>query len=132
MEKDITVYGDGKQIRDVLFVDDLVNLYEKAIINRKLSEGQIYNVGGGPAFTLSLNELIVKLEDRFGRKIDKKTSDWRPGDQKVYVSDITKVKTELGWEPTTDLAEGINAMAEWIEANKEILNYYVFGVKQMA
>jgi CDP-paratose 2-epimerase len=89
-------------------------------------------VGGGPAFTLSLNELIVKLEDRFGRKIDKKTSDWRPGDQKVYVSDITKVKTELGWEPTTDLAEGINAMAEWIEANKEILNYYVFGVKQMA
>jgi CDP-paratose 2-epimerase len=132
MEKDITVYGDGKQIRDVLFVDDLVNLYEKAILNRKVAEGKIYNVGGGPAFTLSLNELIVKLEDRFGRRIDKKTSDWRPGDQKVYVSDITKVKSELGWEPTTDLAEGINAMAEWIESNKDILNFYVFGVKQMA
>ena len=132
MKKDITVYGDGKQIRDVLYVNDLVNLYEKAILNRSVAEGKIYNVGGGPAFTLSLNELIAKLEERFGRKIDKKTSDWRPGDQKVYVSDIAKVKSELGWEPKTDLAEGINAMAEWIEANKDILNYYVFGVKQLA
>ena len=132
MKKDITVYGDGKQIRDVLFVDDLVNLYEKAIINREVSAGKIYNVGGGPSFTLSLNELIITLEERFGRKIEKKTSDWRPGDQKVYVSDITKVYNELGWEPTTDLGTGINAMAEWIEANKDILNFYVFGAKQLA
>jgi len=72
------------------------------------------------------------LEERFGRKIDRKTSDWRPGDQKVYVSDITKVQKELGWSPTTDLSEGINAMAEWIESNKDILNFYVFGAKQYA
>jgi CDP-paratose 2-epimerase len=58
---------------------------------REVSAGKIYNVGGGPSFTLSLNELIITLEERFGRKIEKKTSDWRPGDQKVYVSDITKV-----------------------------------------
>jgi len=127
MEHDITIYGDGKQIRDVLFVQDLVDLYEKAFLNSALCAGKIYNVGGGPAFTLSLNELIVILEKRFGRTIVRKTSDWRPGDQKVFVSDISAVKMDLGWEPKVDLQAGISAMAEWIENNRDILNHYVFG-----
>jgi CDP-paratose 2-epimerase len=129
MNRDITVYGDGKQIRDILFVQDLVELYDLAIRNRAKCQGQIYNVGGGPGFTLSLRELIGILEKRFGRPIQRKTDDWRPGDQKVYVSDITKAQQELGWTPTTDLATGINAMAEWIEGNRDILNHYVFGHK---
>lgn len=127
MERDITIYGDGKQIRDVLFVDDLVRLYHKAMENKEKCAGKVYNVGGGPEYTLSLNELIAILEKRFGRNIDRKTSSWRPGDQKVYVSDISKVSKELGWMPTTDIHHGINAMAEWIESNRDILNYYVFG-----
>jgi CDP-paratose 2-epimerase len=129
MNRDITVYGDGKQIRDILFVEDLVELYDRAIRHKDKCAGQIYNVGGGPAFTLSLRELIDILEKRFGRPIRRKTDDWRPGDQKVYVSDISKAERDLGWTPTTDLAAGINAMAEWIEANRDILNYYVFGQK---
>jgi CDP-paratose 2-epimerase len=132
MNRDITIYGDGKQIRDILFVEDLVELYDKAIRNKEKCAGKIYNVGGGPSFTLSLNELIAILEKRFGRLIDRKTSDWRPGDQKVFVSDISKVKADLGWEPTTDLHAGINAMAEWIEGNRDILNFYVFGQKPLS
>lgn len=131
MNRDITIYGDGKQIRDILFVEDLVELYDKAIRNKEKCAGKIYNVGGGPSYTLSLNELIAILEQRFGRLIDRKTSDWRPGDQKVFVSDISKVKEDLGWEPTTDLHAGINAMAEWIEGNRDILNFYVFGQKPL-
>ena len=127
MNKDITVYGDGKQIRDVLYVEDLVRLYHAAMIQKEKCAGEVYNIGGGPQHTLSLIELIHRLEIRFGRRIERKTSDWRPGDQKVYVSNITKVKQDLGWEPSTDLAEGINGMAEWIERNRDILNYYVFG-----
>lgn len=127
MNKDITVYGDGKQIRDVLYVEDLVRLYHAAIIQKEKCAGEVYNVGGGSQHTLSLIELIGRLESRFGRPIERRISDWRPGDQKVYVSDITKVKHDLNWEPTTDLTEGINGMAEWIEGNREILNFYVFG-----
>jgi CDP-paratose 2-epimerase len=129
MEKDITVYGDGKQIRDILFVEDLVHLYRKAILNKEKCAGEVYNVGGGPSFTLSLIELIDRLEKRFGRPIARKTSDWRPGDQKVYISDITKVSKDLEWSPSTDLATGINSMADWIESNRDILNFYVFGKK---
>lgn len=129
MKRNITIYGDGKQIRDILFVEDLVRLYHKAIEKRSSCAGKVYNVGGGPAFTLSLNELIQILEKRFGREIDRQTSDWRPGDQKVYVSDISRVSEDLEWMPTTDIQKGIDAMAVWIENNRDILNYYVFGQK---
>ena len=127
MERDITIYGDGKQIRDVLFVDDLVDLYDLAIRQTSKVAGKIYNVGGGPGLTLSLNELIAILEKRFERKISMNHSDWRPGDQKVYVSDISRVSRELGWTPKTDVHTGIDRMAHWIENNRDILNHYVFG-----
>jgi CDP-paratose 2-epimerase len=127
MERDITIYGDGKQIRDVLFVEDLVDLYDLAIHKRHEVAGKIYNIGGGPGLTLSLNELIAILEKRFDRKIGMSHSDWRPGDQKVYVSDIGKAARELGWSPRTDVQSGIDRMADWIESNRDILNHYVFG-----
>lgn len=127
MDRDITVYGDGKQIRDVLFVEDLVDLYDLAIRNSSRVAGGIYNIGGGPGLTLSLNELIALLEKRFKRTIRRSHSDWRPGDQKVYVSDVGKVGRDLGWTPSTDVQTGIGRMAEWIEANRDILNHYVFG-----
>jgi CDP-paratose 2-epimerase len=127
MERDITIYGDGKQIRDVLFVEDLVDLYDLAIHKRHQVAGKIYNIGGGPGLTLSLNELIAILEKRFNRKIGMTHSDWRPGDQKVYVSDIGKAARELGWSPRTDVQTGIDRMADWIENNRDILNHYVFG-----
>jgi CDP-paratose 2-epimerase len=127
--KQISVFGDGNQIRDVLFVSDLVRLYDLAIQNKEKCAGKIYNVGGGPQNTLSLNELISILSKRFNKEIVPLKGDWRPGDQKVFISNIDKVKNDLGWSPQIDIHQGINKMAEWIEANADILNHYVFKNK---
>ncbi len=126
LDKQITIYGDGKQIRDVLFIEDLVRLYELAILKKDQCAGKIYNVGGGPDQTLSLNELITRLAVRFDKKIPLHWADWRPGDQKVYVSNIHKVQTDLGWTPKIKIDVGIDRMASWIEENRTILDQYVF------
>lgn len=126
LNKKVTIYGDGKQIRDVLFVEDLIRCYEAAIVNKNVAAGQVYNIGGGIDYTLSLNELVKMLALRFGREINPMFGDWRPGDQKVYVSDISKVKKDLGWSPSVNIEQGIDKMAGWIEANREILIKYVF------
>ncbi len=127
MKKQFTIYGDGNQIRDILFVDDLVELYEKAIEQKDKCAGQVYNIGGGPAFTMSLNELVAILNKRFSEDLRPATDEWRPGDQKVYVSNISKATAELGWKPKTGIHEGIDRMANWIEENRDILAHYVFG-----
>lgn len=128
LNKQITVYGDGNQIRDVLYIGDLVRAYEAAIMNKEKCSGKIYNVGGGPQFTLSLNELLEELERFFAREIHPNRDTWRPGDQKVYVSDIRKIKEDLGWEPKIGVTEGIERMSRWIVENREILEHYTLGI----
>jgi len=86
--RDITIYGDGNQVRDVLHVDDLLRAYEAAIQAPDKIAGQAFNVGGGPDHILSLLDLVEILERRLERRILLKWQDWRPGDQRVYVSDI--------------------------------------------
>jgi CDP-paratose 2-epimerase len=124
-DRPITVYGDGKQVRDVLFVDDLVRCMEAAIDNPQMSAGEIFNIGGGPANTLSLLEFLAFLEKRLGKKLNVSFSDWRPGDQKVYVSDVRKVQERLAWQPTTAFEEGFETMHAWIEENKPLLETYL-------
>ena len=119
--KPITVYGDGMQVRDVLYVENLVRAYEIAIKNIDKSAGKIYNVGGGPKFTLSLLELLSLLEKKLGKKIPFTSDDWRPGDQPVYVSNISKINKELGWEPKIDVQDGTSRMIEWIVKEKELI-----------
>lgn len=121
LNKPITVYGDGMQVRDVLFVEDLVNAYDLAIGRIKLAAGQIYNVGGGPKFTLSLLELLDLLEKKLGKKVPFTFSDWRPGDQPVYVSNIAKIKKNLGWEPKIDVSAGTSKMIDWIVKEKDLI-----------
>jgi CDP-paratose 2-epimerase len=111
----ITIYGNGKQVRDVLFVDDLLNAYESAIRNIDRAAGEVFNVGGGPANTISVwREFAPILEKKIGRKIATTSATWRPGDQKIYVSDIRKAKQHLNWQPQVNVEEGISRLVEWV------------------
>lgn len=123
--KPITIYGDGKQVRDILYVEDLLALMEIAAANPELSRGQIFNVGGGVGNTLSLLEFLAHLEKRLGKKLDIRFANWRPGDQKVYISDVRKAREKLGWSPSTGFNQGFEEMLSWIEANKPLLSRYV-------
>lgn len=121
----ITVYGDGKQVRDVLYIDDLVRLFEIAVEKIEKTKGEIYNVGGGRENTLSVwSEFGPILDDLFGRKIDVSFSNWRPGDQKVYISDIRYVEKELGWKPKVKVAEGIEKLFHWVQDNKQLFSFF--------
>jgi CDP-paratose 2-epimerase len=121
MGKPIKIYGDGKQVRDLLFVDDLLNAYDAAISNTEHSQGQIYNIGGGIENSISIwHEFSVLLEEIHGREILTETHGWRPGDQKVYISDITKVKTQLGWSPEYTIKKGIQSLYNWVQENKAL------------
>lgn len=118
--KPITIYGDGKQVRDILHVNDLINAYELAISNIKKTSGKIYNIGGGPGNILSLLELIAYLEKFLGKKIKYSFADWRPGDQPVFVCDISRAKKEIGWEPKVNTEQGIKSLFKWVKDNKEL------------
>ena len=116
----VTVYGDGKQVRDILFVTDLVKLFETAIERKELLKGDAYNIGGGHANTLSLLELIDILE-KAGIEMRYTFDDWRPGDQKVFVSDNGKAEQALGWRPTMDPESGIHRLIRWVSSHQDLL-----------
>ena len=119
--KPITIYGDGKQVRDVLYVDDLLDAYDAAIDRIDLAAGQVYNVGGGPENTLSIwHQFGPILESLLGEEIPVTHADWRPGDQRVYVSDIRKAQRELGWQPQVSVQDGIRRLFEWVRAHRNL------------
>lgn len=120
LNKPITIYGDGKQVRDVLFVDDLTKAFDLAIHKLDRTSGRVYNIGGGPMNTMSLLELIAFLESFLGKKIPYSVADWRPGDQKVFVADVQLAKAEFGWEPTTSVEQGVRQLQKWVMENKEL------------
>ena len=115
LDKPITIYGDGKQVRDILYITDLVELFDK-FINSNL-KNVVLNVGGGPRNTLSLLELIELLGKKTGKKINIKFSNWRASDQKVYISDISKAIKMLGWKPKISTPEGIKKIYDWVSSN---------------
>lgn len=110
----ITIYGDGKQVRDLLHVDDLLDLVERVLAKPEASSGHAFNVGGGPDFTLSLLELIDLLESQVGRSISPSFDGWRPGDQRVFYCDVSKARDRLGWKPRISPREGIRRLVEWM------------------
>jgi len=119
--KPITVYGDGKQSRDILFADDLLNAYDLAVEKIDVAKGKIYNIGGGPENVMSIwNEFAPKLEKLLGKKIEVARGDWRPGDQRVFYADIRKAEKELGWKPKVNVEEGVRKLFEWAQENKEL------------
>jgi len=120
LDKEITVYGDGKQIRDVLHVEDLVAAYQAAIDNRQRISGTAINIGGGPSNTLSLLELLDYLEKTLDKKITPLWDDWRPGDQPVFVCDLDKAKEEMDWQPTISVDQGVVKLIHWVQQNASL------------
>ena len=121
MGRPIAIYGDGKQIRDLLHVDDLIRAYDLAVDKIDAAAGQVYNLGGGPANTLSVwTEFGPLLEELLGRPIPVARGDWRPGDQRVFVADIRKTERELGWSPQVGVEEGVRQLFEWVRENKDL------------
>jgi len=118
----ITIYGDGKQVRDILYVNDLVRAFELATEHIDVTAGQIYNIGGGPGNTVSIwTEFAPILSDILGRPVEAAGyDDWRPGDQLVYISDIRKAQRDFGWRPQVGVEEGIRRITEWVLENQEI------------
>ena len=116
--KPISIYGDGKQVRDVLFIDDLVEIMLRAVARPEVSAGQVYNIGGGPSRTVSVwKEFGPMLERHLGKAIPVRLHDWRPGDQKIYISDIRKASRDFGWEPKVDVDEGVRRLFDWVKEN---------------
>ena len=117
----LTIYGDGKQIRDILNVDDLLNAYDAGIDRIAAVKGQVYNLGGGPANIMSIwTEFGPLLEKMLGKQVPVQRSDWRPGDQKVFVADIRKAERDLGWKPKVGVSEGVGVLFEWVKENKNL------------
>ena len=119
----ITIFGDGKQVRDILHIRDLIAAIESAIEHIDVSQGEAYNLGGGPLNTLSLLELIDRLRAKSDREISVDFDEWRPGDQKVYVSDIRKAKADLGWEPMVGVGVGLSDLRQWVGANRNLFKH---------
>jgi CDP-paratose 2-epimerase len=119
--RSLAIYGDGKQVRDMLYIDDLVRAYSLAIEKIDIARGKIYNIGGGANNTLSIwKEAGPRLEQLLGKPIPVRYGDWRPGDQPVCVMDITKAEQELGWRPEVGLQEGVERLWNWVRDNRAL------------
>lgn len=120
----VTIFGDGRQVRDVLFIEDLADAYVMALNRIDEIAGSAFNVGGGPVNTLSLLELVALLEQRLQRPFPHSFDEWRPGDQRVFVSNVSKAGLAFGWTPRTPVAEGVNKMFDWQVENESLLPGY--------
>ncbi|KAA3439517.1 SDR family NAD(P)-dependent oxidoreductase [Rufibacter hautae] len=112
--KAISIYGDGKQVRDILFVEDLVDAFLLAQENIQELSGQAFNIGGGVKNTTSLLELLDLIGNYRGKKVNLSFGDWRPGDQHYYVSDIRKFHEATGWYPKNSVQEGVAKLYQWL------------------
>jgi CDP-paratose 2-epimerase len=121
LNKPITIYGDGKQVRDILWIDDLVDVYVRLYQDRDKVSGEVYNIGGGPDNSLSLLELVSILKEEGVMKNAPDFADWRPGDQKIFICDLKKIDKYLGWQPSTSPKEGVRQLIAWSIKHKKQL-----------
>ncbi len=116
----IKIYGDGKQVRDLLYVTDLVDLFNIYIKNFKKIGSDVFNIGGGPQNAASLLQIIQKLREITKSEIKVEKFDWRSGDQKIYISNIQKANDKLGWTPSTSIEKGLKETIKWVSSNKKL------------
>lgn len=118
----VTVYGNGKQVRDVLFVDDLVRALTWAAEKLDSVSGEVFNVGGGPDNSISVwREFGELLSELSGQTVCADYREWRPRDQRYYVTDIRKAARHLNWRPTVDMKTGIRSLWHWIGSQRGVL-----------
>jgi CDP-paratose 2-epimerase len=113
----INIFGDGKQVRDMLYVGDAVRAYE-TYLTSNLDHG-VFNLGGGPENTLSLNQSLDLLSEMYDREPEITYNDWRPCDQKAYTSDTREIKA-LGWQPQVSVQEGLHIVRRWVAENVDV------------
>ena len=111
----VTIYGDGKQVRDVLYVEDLVEALRLASDGAATIGGRAFNIGGGPRNCISLLELIDMIGELSGDPVAVDFGDWRQGDQRYYVSDPSAFGATTGWQPRTAPADGVRLLHEWLQ-----------------
>ena len=121
LKKNVTIYGNGKQIRDLLYVDDLVNLFYQIYLNKNKCSGEVFNVGGGFKNTLSLNELIKILKQKYNLNTKIKFGEKRLGDQNIFVSNNKKIIKFTKWKPSTSCQSGIKKVFDWSKDNLAII-----------
>ena len=119
-DEPITIYGNGKQVRDILFVEDLIDAFVLAQKNMDSLAGEVFNIGGGPENTVSLLEILKMIKEKAGKEMDITFKDWRTGDQFYYVSNTTKFKEATGWRPQYSVDQGVTALVQWLCENRDI------------
>lgn len=119
----VVVYGNGKQVRDLLHISDLVRAYERAIDQAGELAGVALNIGGGPDNTLAVwSEFGPLLESLVERPLEVRFEGWRPGDQRIFVADIRRATAKLGWRPRVSVGEGIRQLVGWVQDNRDLFD----------
>lgn len=115
----IVLYGDGRQVRDILFVEDLVDAFMLAQQHIDRIAGRAFNIGGGPTNTVSLLELIEHIERLEGARVDIAREGWRTGDQRYFVADTRLFESATGWHPRVSASTGVARLHEWLLQTRE-------------
>ena len=123
--KPIVIYGDGRQVRDVLCVNDLVRAFDTARLQSHVTRGQTYNIGGGVENTISLLELMDEIEDLTGHRLEFVMDERRPGDQIFYVTDFSKMRRHTGWKPEIGVKKTLELLLQFWESNRSIFTTLV-------
>jgi CDP-paratose 2-epimerase len=128
--KPITIYGDGKQVRDILFIEDLVDAFLLAQQHMRRLSGSAFNIGGGPANTISLLELLDLITELHGGELSIQFESWRAADQRYYVADTGKFASLTEWKPKVGVREGARRLYEWLMASGQYYPAVPVGVSQ--
>jgi CDP-paratose 2-epimerase len=120
-DRPIAICGNGKQVRDLLYIDDLLDAYDAAIVNIDFAAGQVYNIGGGPQNTISIwCEFGPLLSRLLNKEIPVSWGGWRPGDQRIFIADTRKALQQLDWQPKVSVEEGVHKLVDWVITNRHL------------
>jgi CDP-paratose 2-epimerase len=114
----IAIYGDGRQVRDVLFVDDAVRAYRAVLANIEAVSGEAFNLGGGPQNAVSVNQVLAEIERLIGARLTTTRGDWRRGDQLYFVADTSALAERVGWHANVGWRDGIERLHAWLAASR--------------